>query len=523
MPNQFCGDQTLIHGTQALCQTIGLCMQLTIKQSVAKMHEYNESLGGASNDPDNGGDVEFVVPEDDGEADDPFSTEMLALEALRAETDKIVGSGVAATTDGKCPSPDPTDSPMHELLASHMHDVPDDAASTSSSAKAARTECVQSLAAGCALARPICQKCNCECDPLAARLTSKMAGTWICKVCHCRQAQLSRMTGGFPNAEFKQLSAQDQTEFWNTIKHVADGMILRGHLVETLVKRRVDSLTSIICGSYLPLSVYERQGYDVHQIKSNCSDVKQHAVLGQVYRVAIETLDRRTMEEKSREAVLKTMMKVSPTADQPSPIALSSTDATSAPKLKEASSESSSDSDADSSVSSSSSDKKKKKKKSKGTSAKSKKAKKSKKEKKGKSSKKDKKDKGGKGTADADKKRSLADAAQAKADDKKRKAHNRKIQIESEKVLKSLTHPIWTIEQDMKNPLFQKVASFAATGVAESMDVLVRLRDEAHKKNISNDPMIQPLTFTISHVADMTKQAMQNSAIVRSMMNAAPK
>ena len=493
-------------------------MQLTIKQSVAKMNEHAEAWDLASRDLDHASDVEVLDPGDD--AADQFAEEMNALAVLREQTEQMASSVAEASPDGQCPSSD--EAPAHAMSSTDVVAVPDDASSTTSR-KAARIEAVQSLAGGCAVARPICQKCNCECDPLVARLTSKMAGTWVCKVCHCRQAQLSRMTGAFPNAEFKQLSAEEQAMFWKSIKPLADSANLRGHLVEILVKRRVDSLTSIITGSYLPLSVYKQQGYDTDQIEQHCSDVKDHAVLGRVYRVAIETLDRRTMEERSREAVLKTMMMVSTTADQqPSvhPLAESSTDAAAAPKLKEASSESSSDSDGDSSESSSSD---KKKKKSKKKNIKSKKATKSKKAKKGKASKMDKKKKDGKGDTETDKKRKAEEIAQAKADEKKRKTHNRKVQLESEKVLKALTHPIWTIEQDMKNPLFCKVASFAATGVAESMDVLVRLRDEAHKKNTSNDSMIQPLTFTISHVADMTKQAMQNSAIVRSMMNVAPK
>ena len=40
-------------------------------------------------------------------------------------------------------------------------------------------------------------------------------------------------------------------------------------------------------GSYLPLSVYEKQGYDIEQISKQCNDFMEHPVLGRVYRVVI--------------------------------------------------------------------------------------------------------------------------------------------------------------------------------------------------------------------------------------------
>ena len=48
-------------------------------------------------------------------------------------------------------------------------------------------------------------------------------------------------------------------------------------------------------GSYLPLSVYAREGYDAKQIQKECKDTMIHPVLGLCYRVAI--FSKRTEQE----------------------------------------------------------------------------------------------------------------------------------------------------------------------------------------------------------------------------------
>jgi len=63
-------------------------------------------------------------------------------------------------------------------------------------------------------------------------------------------------------------------------------------------------------GNYLPLSVYKSQGYDVKDIEQNCNDVKDHPVLGKVYRVLIEGAGKELEETRQKGETYKGTRKV---------------------------------------------------------------------------------------------------------------------------------------------------------------------------------------------------------------------
>ena len=51
-------------------------------------------------------------------------------------------------------------------------------------------------------------------------------------------------------------------------------------------------------GEYLPLSVYEKRGFDIDAIREKCTDTEEHPVLGTAYTVCIRSNFSKTVEPK---------------------------------------------------------------------------------------------------------------------------------------------------------------------------------------------------------------------------------
>lgn len=377
-------------------------------------------------------------------------------------------------------------------------------------------------------ARPLCSKCNWECDPTRSQI--KGAGKWICNRCNSRQVMLNKMVGHWPNDEFKSLPLEEQQKFWQESRDL-NGAEVKFKVIETLARRRTDAITSKLAGTYLPLSVYEKQGFDVKLIEDRCKDHKEHPVLGLVYRVPLESLERSQVEAKIREQLLSAFSKAAKrdreAGSEDDAQAASAAQGKKAKHTSKAESESdSSNSDNESTSDSDSSSDHKKKKEKKGMKHK-KQNKKSKKSKKSKdrspSKKKDKGDKkknkkgdaGNKAQKDKDKlqQKELADKVKA----------GRKIHTQALKVLTQVSHPIWQLEQVMGEKLFSKVPSFAAGAVKTAHKDLLKIRAEATTKKGEKPEAVKELSFSMGSVASLAKSALEHSSVATNMMAAAAK
>lgn len=132
-----------------------------------------------------------------------------------------------------------------------------------------------------------CTKCRQEVPVHRAQLSGKSAGSWKCNACNCRMTQLNRAFGCWPPPEFGELSPKDQATFYKGANMLVDSkkvVNLAKCLLERIFSQRFVESSG---GSYLPLSVYARDGYDVDRIAKECKDTMVHPVLGLVYRVAI--------------------------------------------------------------------------------------------------------------------------------------------------------------------------------------------------------------------------------------------
>ena len=170
---------------------------------------------------------------------------------------------------------------------------------------------VSGLGASFADVKPLCGKCGNEVDPFRAQIKSKSSAgnvRWQCNTCNSKTVSLSRSFGRWPLPEFQELSKDDQMHFWREIAVPGVGLQkMKSLLVERVVRARTDKVEASISGSWLPLSVYQAQGYDVERIVANCTgaNVKENPILGTVYRVPISTLCRSTAEARVRESLLK--------------------------------------------------------------------------------------------------------------------------------------------------------------------------------------------------------------------------
>ena len=434
---------------------------------------------------------ELLNGEVDGFDDDVFeegpTVETAVPRAVRRKCEPTIEAAAAAA---EAPTASTLPSESVELFG-------EDAAAAAEAAAAAATKTVyhkkDPAVAGetCGIlalsARPTCGKCGYECDPLRSQLKSKGAGKWQCNSCNTRQCMLSKMCNGFPNADFKALSENDQTAFWIQAREAANGHRLKEILINTFIRKRTDQITARIGGTYLPLTVYQSMGYDVDLIQSQCSDYKQHPVLGTVYRVVVESIQRETIESKVREEILRSIVKKN---GPPQPTA-----------SIEAEPEQLSQTSYSSSSSSSSSNKKHKSKK-----HDKKKSKKSKKSKKNKSSSKD----NAKTKPDKKDKSNPIDDAERKAkkekDDqvRKDKVAGRKVQVLAEKLMAKVTPTLFILKQDIDHPLASKVAAFASESVKKLHAQLTKMNSlsQAKLKCVSLEG-ISPFPWTLEEVAQV--------------------
>lgn len=171
--------------------------------------------------------------------------------------------------------------------------------------------------------RPLCGKCNVEVDPFKAQLKSKAAGRFICNVCNTKSVMFHRTLGAWPVPEFKELSDADQLSFWQEARDKKNGEQLKSLLIDTLVSKRVDKVTARVAGTYLPLTVYKTQGFDVDLISAKCNDTQEHPILGTTYRVALSSLSRESVEEKQRVQVMEMLRVFKDASSSKEPEALS--------------------------------------------------------------------------------------------------------------------------------------------------------------------------------------------------------
>lgn len=155
---------------------------------------------------------------------------------------------------------------------------------------------------------PRCNKCRKPLDPLRAQVTGKSSGSWRCSQCNCRAVQISRLPAWEQLREhLKEIPEAEVAQFWSNTHNAKGAKELDKLCSQTLESRRTQSEGSKQEGSYLPLSVYEKMGYDTQLISERCKDTKMCPILGKLFRISIESSFTATREDMVRAKTLQSV------------------------------------------------------------------------------------------------------------------------------------------------------------------------------------------------------------------------
>jgi hypothetical protein len=150
--------------------------------------------------------------------------------------------------------------------------------------------------------QPVCSKCKTQLDGIRVQITGKKAGVWRCSTCCTRATQLHRVFGTTSPDGLKDLTADEQADFWKQIgMTTGDRTALAKCVAERITTRKTEQDKAEAGGQYLPLSVYDKQGYDIDKIKDSCKDTEEHPILGTCYRVSINGGWKSTLDERTRD------------------------------------------------------------------------------------------------------------------------------------------------------------------------------------------------------------------------------
>ena len=155
---------------------------------------------------------------------------------------------------------------------------------------------------------PVCTKCGHTVDPCqkGVRLNSKTKPFFTCRSCNSKDSQLYQMFGKWPLAEFKDLPASEQQAFYRSA--AGGGKELKRLVTESICKRIVDSRLACKKGPFLPLSVWEKQGYNVLDIEAK-APYEHHPVLGDTYQVLIHETGHELREDLVRQQLIELLKK----------------------------------------------------------------------------------------------------------------------------------------------------------------------------------------------------------------------
>jgi len=107
----------------------------------------------------------------------------------------------------------------------------------------------------CALCEELCLPCGSQ--------------AWsVCKTCNCKRVQLHSMFGKWPIPVYERMPKETQVGFWRAAGEVKKRSDLEALLVKKVSDLLINDAVKKAGGSFLPLSVYARQGYSNAMLKS---------------------------------------------------------------------------------------------------------------------------------------------------------------------------------------------------------------------------------------------------------------
>lgn len=161
-----------------------------------------------------------------------------------------------------------------------------------------------------------CTRCQQPVEGAASTRSSKKSHSRLCcKVCHNVVSMLYKRWD-MSKLNFKDMSADDQVDFFRKVKEMtAGGDNITVGKIRTLLTKKMVEVKNVteraVRGKFLPLSVYEKKGFDLKPIMEKAERQKSD-LFGTVYRVPILEINHAHLEESVRETILSAERKVKP-------------------------------------------------------------------------------------------------------------------------------------------------------------------------------------------------------------------
>ena len=156
----------------------------------------------------------------------------------------------------------------------------------------------------------ICRRCNEETDPANALCQEKFRIDlrWTCKSCHAVLTQVNRhgvelrslltetdSTAWFQSCKIARMNASDQR-----LSYVQARGLLKQQMIESASKVPKEGE----CGEFQPLGYWMLKGYNVENIERD-AEHRTHPLLGDVYKVAIESESTENIKTRSEQRILQ--------------------------------------------------------------------------------------------------------------------------------------------------------------------------------------------------------------------------
>ena len=174
-----------------------------------------------------------------------------------------------------------------------------------------------------------CRRCMVEIEDITSkgvRVCCKSPPKFQCPQCCSKQTALTRLYGRWPVPEFAGLTPSEKEEFYRSTTTHVDSLTIAS--VNIIVKIRLEQHIGGTAGTFLPLSVYEKMGFDPAKIEEStpAADVEEHTVLGKTYRVMLKSSSHQHIEQTLRQETLAAMPKKKQISASPVPTQVPSID-----------------------------------------------------------------------------------------------------------------------------------------------------------------------------------------------------
>ena len=139
-----------------------------------------------------------------------------------------------------------------------------------------------------------CSKCTLECE------CADSIGTIVCKKCLSKRVLFIKMFDYWPIKPFTELSVENQIAVWQ-----ADNtqVALNDALVDALSTQRINQELCEEGGSYLPVSVYEKMGYETDTLETTCPKKWDVELKEWTYKKTVTTESKRDITKNVTEEI----------------------------------------------------------------------------------------------------------------------------------------------------------------------------------------------------------------------------